>query len=153
MMYMFEAGNWIKVGVTRQSVWHRLVAFRATQHPAPEVCGTLRDLDSVRLRAVWPATPDREKQVHAELRSSFPNHVGEWYPVAAADRLRELMGEPEPLPERPSPEELEALPKKPRRPCCTGSTIRCFGCNRTFTAVKGLSKHGKICPARRPLGP
>ena len=141
MLYLFEAGNWIKVGYTGHTVWNRLVSLRATKHPS-QLCATLRDLGSVELRAVWPATMEREKEIHAVLRGEFPQHVGEWYPATAAGRLRELMGEPAELPTRPPPRNLPWHLTKTARPCCIGVVrCRCAACGKTFCDVKGRDRH------------
>ena len=160
MLYIFEieGTDFVKMGYTSGCPWKRVCdGFWKLVHPE-ECCGKL-GWENLRLIALSHGTLANE----AEIKECRPPVVGEFWHKSDLANLRlfqEVMsisigfGNDDwdlPLPEKPAePATGRGIEK---RPCCGGSPVVCFACQRPFTLWIHMSTHYReSCPARRAAG-
>ena len=140
MLYLFKVRDlpYIKMGFTGSCPWRRIATgFWSNLHPS-DCCNKLgwQDLELI---ALFPGSLEDE----AAIKKTLPPSIGEFWPADTLDSLQSslaLLGPPIPLPSRPAePPEVDRHEEK--LPCCSGQTIRCFKCDKTFTRWHHLKQH------------
>ena len=140
MLYLFKVRDapFIKMGFTRSCPWRRIATgFWSNLHPT-DCCDKL-GWEDLELVAVFPGSLEDEKSI----KKTFPPTVGEFWPEQMVNVLKStlgFLGGELPLPPRPlAPPEVERCEEK--LPCCSGQTIRCFKCDKTFHRWHHLKQH------------
>ena len=137
MLYIFKVRGlpFIKAGFTRTCVWERIATgFWSNVHPK-DCCNSLA-WEDLELLALYPGTEEQE----AALKKALPPAAGEFWPEDQLEPIKAYLGLPLPLPERPaSPPEVQRCEEK--LPCCSGETISCFKCDKTFNRWHHLRQH------------
>jgi len=137
MLYIFKVRGlpFIKAGFTRTCVWERVArGFWSNVHPK-DCCGALA-WEDLELIALYPGTLEGE----AALKEAIPPTAGEFWPKEQLEPIQAFLGELLPLPERPAtPPEVQRCEEK--LPCCSGNTISCFQCDKTFNRWHHLKQH------------
>ena len=157
MPYVFaiEGTQYLKVGYTSTCPWERARdGFWRVVHPKA-CCGQL-GWENLRLLLLSPGTLAEEKQLHDCLQ--FED--GEFYPLEQLDSIKLFFklngwnhgcGNDDwelPLPEKPAAPPLGRGIEK--RPCCGGSGVICYACERHFALWIHLSTHMReSCPMRQ----
>ena len=140
MLYLFKVRDlpFIKMGFTRGCPYRRIATgFWSNLHPS-DCCGKL-GWDDLELIAVFPGSLEDE----SALKKTFPPTVGEFWPEEMVNALKGALahlGDELPMPPRPPvPPDVDRCEEK--LACCTGQTIQCFKCDKTFNRWHRLKQH------------
>ena len=161
MLYLFsvEGTDFVKAGFTGGCPWGRVRdGFWRLVHP-PECCGKL-GWESLQLLALSPGTLGDE----ALMKERTPPVTGEFWRRQDLDALRLFFkaqaccahgcdSDNWELPLPPKPEAPPLGRGIEKRPCCGGTSVVCYACQRSFTLWVHLSTHMReSCPARLETG-
>ena len=139
MLYIFKVRDlpFIKFGFTRICIWERIATGFWSNVRPKDCCGALA-WDDLEVLALYPGTEEGEKA----LKEAIPPTAGEFWPEEQLEPIQAYLGEPLPLPERPSSPPLVDWQEE-KRPCCSGKIIQCFKCDKTFNLWHHLTQHLK----------
>jgi len=161
MLYIFsvEGTDFVKAGFTSGCPWGRVRdGFWRLVHPE-ECCGKL-GWESLQLLALSPGTLEDE----ALMKEAIAPVAGEFWRRRDLDMLRlffkvhaigvhDCDNENWELPLPPKPEAPPPGRGIEKRPCCGGTSVVCYACQRSFTLWVHLSTHMReSCPARLETG-
>ena len=166
MLYIFsiEGTDFVKAGFTSGCPWGRVRdGFWRLVHP-PDCCDKL-GWENLQLLALSPGNLEDE----ALLKECAPPVAGEFWRRESLSTLLmffkfQAIGVHDydeenwqlPLPPKPDVPPLGRTTGPggiEKRPCCGGSSVVCYACQKSFTLWVHLSTHMReSCPARRETG-